>query len=188
MGTASPPSAAHDTRTYIVRIWKSGGFIAALRRVDEETAVQFDDAVSLSRYLEAESAACSDAGVRGQAPSPLFEALKHERTSMSSYLLIESRDPYSFADMRGYALATQLRQAGHEVALFLVQNGVLPVRDGAHCPQLRDAIGAHVEVLADEFSLRERGIEMSRLAAGVRGAPIGVVVERLAAGWKTIWH
>jgi sulfur relay (sulfurtransferase) complex TusBCD TusD component (DsrE family) len=108
---------------------------------------------------------------------------------MSSYLLIESRDPYSSGDLRGCAaLARQLKLAGHEVALFLLQNGVLPVRDEARCPELRDAIGAHVEVLADEFSLRERGIDATHLVAGVRTAPISLVIERLAAGWKTIWH
>lgn len=161
--------------------------MAALRRVDEETAREFDDALSLSRYLEAEVAACRDAGQHGPSllPWPLG---KHERTSMSRYLLIESRDPYTFTDVRGYALASQLKRAGHEVTLFLVQNGVLPVRDEARCPELRDAVGAHVEVLADEFSLRERGVEDSRLVAGVRSAPIGLVVERLAAGWTTIWH
>lgn len=159
--------------------------MAALRRVDEESAVLFDDAASLSRYLEAESTA---AGRRN--PSPLTDSpAKHERTSMSSYLLIESRDPYTSSDLRGYAaLASQLKLAGHDVALFLVQNGVLPARDEARCPELRDAIGAHVEVLADEFSLRERGIPMNRLLPGVRSASIATVVERLASGWKAIWH
>ena len=108
---------------------------------------------------------------------------------MSRYLLIESRDPYGSTDPRGYAtLASQLKAAGHEVALFLVQNGVLPVRAEARCAELRDAIGAQVEVLADEFSLRERGIENARVLPGVRVAPIAIVVERLAAGWKTLWH
>ena len=108
---------------------------------------------------------------------------------MSRYLLIESRDPYSSIDPRGYAaLASQLKLAGHEVALFLVQNGVLPVRGDARCPELRDAIGAQVEVLADDFSLRERGIDATRLVPGVRSAPLALVVERLASGWKTFWH
>ena len=108
---------------------------------------------------------------------------------MSSYLLIESRDPYTSGDARGYAaLASQLKLAGHEVALFLIQNGVLPARDSARNTELRDAIGARVEVLADEFSLRERGIDASRLLTGVHAAPIAMVVERLASGWKTLWH
>jgi hypothetical protein len=45
-----------------------------------------------------------------------------------------------------------------------------------------------VEVLADDFSLRERGIVAGRLASGVKSAPIDVVVDQLADGRKTIWH
>jgi len=178
MGTASHLPAALDTRTYVVRIWRNGGFMAALRRVDEETAVLFDDASALTRHLEAE------AELPQSAPTA-----KHERTSMSRYLLIESRDPYAGNETSGYAaLAAQLKSAGHEVALFLVQNGVLPVRAEARCAELREAIGARVEVLADEFSLRERGIDAAGVLTGVRVAPIALVIERLAAGWKTLWH
>ena len=51
---------------------------------------------------------------------------------MPGYLLIESRDPFeSTGAARTYELAIQLRAAGHDVALFLVQNGVLAVRGGA---------------------------------------------------------
>jgi len=151
--------------------------MAALRRVDEETPLLFSDAAALTRYLEAE------------ADPQSVPTAKHERKSMSRYLLIESRDPYGSGDARGYAtLASQLKLAGHDVTLFLVQNGVLPVRAEARCAELRDAIGAHVEVLAEEFSLRERGIDGGHLLAGVRMAPIALVVERLAAGWKTLWH
>lgn len=108
---------------------------------------------------------------------------------MSRYLLIESRDPWSSTDLRGYtALAAQLRRAGHEVALFLVQNGVLAARAEARSPELRDAIGLQIDVLADDFSLRERGIDAAQMVSGVRSAPISLVVERLALGWKTIWH
>jgi sulfur relay (sulfurtransferase) complex TusBCD TusD component (DsrE family) len=51
---------------------------------------------------------------------------------MRGYLLIESRDPFeSTGAARTCELAIQLRAAGHDVALFLVQNGVLAVRSGA---------------------------------------------------------
>jgi len=43
-----------------------------------------------------------------------------------------------------------------------------------------------VTVLADDFSLQERGI--TKLAEGVAAAPIDVVVDHLAAGDKTLWH
>jgi hypothetical protein len=43
-----------------------------------------------------------------------------------------------------------------------------------------------VTVLADDFSLQERGI--SKLAEGITAAPIDAIVDRLAAGHKTLWH
>ena len=43
-----------------------------------------------------------------------------------------------------------------------------------------------MKILADDFSLRERGI--SKLAEGVVAAPIDVVVDHLEAGHKTLWH
>jgi hypothetical protein len=108
---------------------------------------------------------------------------------MPGYLLIESRDPFESSDVaRTYELAAQLQAAGKEVALFLVQNGVLPVRTGCSRTGLERLIGTRIEVLADDFSLRERGISPSALLSGVRSAPIDWVVERMAAGWNPIWH
>ena len=49
-------------------------------------------------------------------------------------------------------------------------------------------IGTQIEVLADDFSLRERGISSAGLIGGVRAAPIDSVVERMAAGWNALWH
>ena len=36
--------------------------------------------------------------------------------------------------------------------------------------------------------LRERGIPSDRLIAGVKPAPLDVVIDRLAGGCKAIWH
>jgi len=108
---------------------------------------------------------------------------------MSAYLLIESRDQFECSEVaRTYELARQLRAAGHDVGVFLVQNGVLPGRTGCRPLSLDSITGVGIEVLADEFSLRERGIAASGLLGGIRPASIDFVVERLAAGWKTIWH
>jgi hypothetical protein len=108
---------------------------------------------------------------------------------MAAYLLIESRDPFACGDVtHTYELAMQLRAAGHEVALFLVQNGVLPVRAGCRRTGLDKFTGTGIEVLADDFSLRERGIGASALVSGIRPASIDFVVERMAAGWKSLWH
>jgi len=108
---------------------------------------------------------------------------------MSDFLLIESRDPYETNDVAYfYDVATGLAKEGHSVTLFLVQNGVLPARPSARSEALSAVSKAGVRVLADEFSLRERGIPASRLAVGVKAAPLDVVIDRLAEGCKALWH
>ena len=108
---------------------------------------------------------------------------------MAQYILIESRDPFDSNDVGNfYGLAEGLVKAGNQVTLFLVQNGVLPARPSSGSAALSGLAGAGVEVLADEFSLRERGIATDRLASGVTSAALDVVVDQLAEGRKAIWH
>ena len=106
---------------------------------------------------------------------------------MAHYLLIESRDPFESNDVGYYYdLAKGLAEAGNQVTLFLAQNGVLSARPSAHSGALSALAQSGVTVLADDFSLQERGI--AKLAEGVAAAPIDVVVDGLAAGHKTMWH
>jgi predicted peroxiredoxin len=108
---------------------------------------------------------------------------------MAKFLLIESRDPFDNNIVaRQYDLAVNLVKEGNEVTLFLVQNGVLPARPGVHSALLTNTARSGVEVLADDFSLRERGIAGNRLAEGVKAAPLSVIVDQLADGRKAIWH
>ena len=69
-----------------------------------------------------------------------------------------------------------------------MQNGVLPARPSAKSGALGALASAGVEVLADEFSLRERGIDAGRLARGVAAATLDVVIDQLAEGRKAMWH
>ena len=71
--------------------------------------------------------------------------------------------------------------------MFLVQNGVLAARRVAAAEPLTRLARSGVTVLADEFSLRERGIADDRLAAGVRTADLGHVVDALADGARVLW-
>ena len=106
---------------------------------------------------------------------------------MAEYLLIESRDPFESNDVGYfYDLARGLVEAGNQVTLFLAQNGVMPARPSAHSGALSKLARSGVTVLADDFSLKERGI--TKLAEGVAAAPIDVIVDHLAAGHKTLWH
>jgi hypothetical protein len=106
---------------------------------------------------------------------------------MVNYLLIESRDPFA---REGFctALARSLARDGQHVEVLLVQNGVLGARAGAHAGALAGMANAGVALHADEFSLRERGIAADRLGHGVRPASLDLVIDRLAEGWRVVWH
>ena len=106
---------------------------------------------------------------------------------MASYLLIESRDPFESNDVGYfYDLARDLAEGGNQVTMFLVQNGVLAARPSQPATRLAALAKLGVSVLADDFSLRERGIR--RLGDGVSSSAIDVVVDHLEAGHKTLWH
>ena len=109
---------------------------------------------------------------------------------MTNYLFIESRDPFGSTDTTFVAdTAIALKQRHNEVTVFLVQNGVLAARRnarGSHLPQLPKA---GVRVIADDFSLRERGIEAGELLPGIQQASIDSLVDILIReNTKAIWH
>lgn len=108
---------------------------------------------------------------------------------MAKYLLIESRDPFESNDVRYfYDLATELTRSLHEVTLFLIQNGALAARSGEHAVWFAELKRAGVEILADEFSLAERGITEGRLSPSVKATGLDVVIDRLGEGGKVLWH
>jgi sulfur relay (sulfurtransferase) complex TusBCD TusD component (DsrE family) len=106
---------------------------------------------------------------------------------MSNYLLIESRDPFDSNDVQHItALAASLKRNGDAVTLFLVQNGVLAARKSPAAAALTALAQQGVTVLADEFALKERGI--TGTADGIKPAKLDVIVDRLEAGDKAMWH
>ena len=108
---------------------------------------------------------------------------------MAKYLLIETRDPFESSDVGFYHdLTRRLAAEGNQVILYLVQNGVLPARSGARASGLAELVQAGVEVLADDFSLRERGIPAGRLLAGIKPSPLDLVIDEMAKGYKVMWH
>jgi hypothetical protein len=108
----------------------------------------------------------------------------------SRYLMIESRDPFDSADTAFVAdTAAALRAKGRPVTVYFVQNGVLATRAGARGSHVSALAKAGVTVLADDFSLRERGIETGELAGGVRETSIDALVDLvMQPGTKTFWH
>ena len=108
---------------------------------------------------------------------------------MSTYVLVESRDPFDSPDTSFLAdTAAALKKRGNDVTVFLVQNAVLAARKHARKSDLPQLVQWGVTVMADDFSLRERGIAPDNLIGGVKAAPIDAVVERMAAGWNALWH
>ncbi len=107
---------------------------------------------------------------------------------MANYLIIASEDPFENRRAeRMRDLATSLTRRGGTVSVYLAQNAVFGARRssrGRHCSTL---ITECVDVLADDFSLRERGIDHKALLPGVKVASLDVVVARMAHGWKAFW-
>ena len=109
---------------------------------------------------------------------------------MTHYVFIECRDPFESRDSRFVEeTAAALKQDDNEVTVFLVQNGVLATRRnalGSHLPQLAKA---GVTLLADDFSLRERGIETAGLLPGIQQSSIDELVDILVReNTRVIWH
>ncbi len=107
---------------------------------------------------------------------------------MAKYLLIESRDQFDSSDESYWQMALDLKRAGNEVTLFFVQNGVLSTRRGPKTEGLGKVKDAGVTILADDFSLKERGIAKDRMVDGVEVSPLDLVIDQMAEGAKTIWH
>ncbi|MFL6208700.1 MAG: DsrE family protein [Pyrinomonadaceae bacterium] len=109
---------------------------------------------------------------------------------MTNYLFIESRDPFESLDVRFVAeTATALKERGHAVTVFLVQNGVLATRRDARASYLAQLAESGVTLWADDFSLAERGIQPAELHASVQPSSIEMLVDALAQeNTKAIWH
>jgi sulfur relay (sulfurtransferase) complex TusBCD TusD component (DsrE family) len=109
---------------------------------------------------------------------------------MTNYLFIESRDPFESRDTKFVEeTAAALKQRGHSVTVFLVQNGVLAVRKNGRDTYLGRLASAGVTLLADDFSLCERGIQPSELQAGIQQSGIEKLVDMLVQeNAKAIWH
>ena len=107
---------------------------------------------------------------------------------MSRYIFIESRDPFESRDTQFVEdTAIAVKERGHEVVVFLVQNGVFAARKAARC--LEKLAEAGVMLLADDFSLRERGINTSDLASGVQESPLDALVDAITQEkTKVLWH
>ena len=109
---------------------------------------------------------------------------------MINYLFIECRDPFESTDVQFVSQsAADLKQRDNEVTVFLVQNGVLAARRNAQGTQLPGLSKAGIRVLADDFSLQERGIRTEEMLPGVQRSNIDALVDILVReNTRVIWH
>ena len=105
---------------------------------------------------------------------------------MAKYFLIESRSPFDSAEViNNYQLSSDLASKGNEVSLFLVENGVFAARSTAEINDFSKL--TNVNLFADDFSWRERGISPNELKSTIKVADISIVVKAMAQGTKTMW-
>ena len=107
---------------------------------------------------------------------------------MARYVFIQSRDPFEVGEPQFLEeTAIAVKERGHDVTVFLVQNGVLAARQSTR--RLERLTQAGVTLLADDLSLRERGITAGELAHGVRESGIDALVDALVQkNTKALWH
>lgn len=109
---------------------------------------------------------------------------------MSTYLFFESRSTWESNEVYGLLdLAEQLCLDGHQVALVLIQNGVLMLRGTAEPQICRLAEYPGIHLWVDDVSLQSRSIEPSTLPDHVQVITMDRVVHVLTRpDCKPVWH
>ena len=109
---------------------------------------------------------------------------------MINYLFIETREPFESNDVRFVVeTAAALKQRDNEVTIFLIQKAVLACRQKATGTELRELPKSGIRLIADEFSLHERGILIDELLPGIHISNIDSVVDIIAReNTRVIWH
>lgn len=109
---------------------------------------------------------------------------------MPRYLLVESKSPADGGDY-AFELAKQLRDLQHNVTIYLIQDAVFATRKSfpAGKKLVDEAKGRQVTLLADEVSLRQRGITSERRNDAVRVGNMEEFTDLLMENSdKAIWH
>ncbi|HKE92681.1 MAG TPA: DsrE family protein [Povalibacter sp.] len=108
---------------------------------------------------------------------------------MTTFVLIESRDPFSSDQVAANcSLAGELAASGHTAVLYLVENGVFAARAGVQHTRLAEAASRGVQILVDDFSLRERGIGSAQLAPQMQTARLDAIIDHMLQGARVLWH
>lgn len=109
---------------------------------------------------------------------------------MARYLLIETKDPLN-GGQYAFDLGKQLREIKHDVTVYLLQDAVFAARKGFEAGErlLAEAKKHGLTLLADEISLRQRGVVKDRLSIHVKASTMEELVDLLMErSDKAIWH
>jgi predicted peroxiredoxin len=109
---------------------------------------------------------------------------------MARYVIVETRNPLEGGDY-AFELGKQLRELRHDVTIYLLQDAVFTARKTftAGADLVAQAERDGVRLLADQISLRQRGVAGDRIAKGVSLGDMPELVDLLMErSDKTIWH
>ncbi len=109
---------------------------------------------------------------------------------MAQYLLVESKGALDGVQY-SFDLAQQLRDLKHTVTIYLVQDAVFAARKSFEAGKslIKEAKAKNLTLLADEVSLRQRGLTKDRLSDSVRVSNMKELVDLLMEkSDKVIWH
>jgi sulfur relay protein TusB/DsrH len=109
---------------------------------------------------------------------------------MTRYVLVETKSPLE-GGRYAFDLGKQLRELKHDVTVYLLQDAVFAARKrfAAGEQLLTEGRDAGLRVLADEVSLRQRGLGQDRLSEAVTVSNMdGLVHLLMERSDKAIWH
>jgi len=109
---------------------------------------------------------------------------------LAQYFLVESKSPLD-GGQHSFELGKQLRELQHQVTIYLVQDAVFAARKRFEAGEklIAEAKAQNFTLLADEVSLRQRGITKERLSEAVRVSNMNELVDLLMEkSDKAIWH
>lgn len=109
---------------------------------------------------------------------------------MAHYVLVETKSPLE-GGRYAFELGRQLRELRHDVTVYLLQDAVFAARKRFEAGEelLAAAKAEDMRLLADEISLRQRGLTKDRLSEAVTVSSMGELVDLLMErSDKAIWH
>lgn len=108
---------------------------------------------------------------------------------MKRYLIIGSRDLTEYVNGQYLPLMVEtLRKKGHEVTVFLIENGVVAARGGSKAGRVLNSLADKgARVLAEDVSCRARGVTC--LASGISMSSLDVLAEFISEGFdNVVWY